>query len=110
MIDLSKTKIGDYISKFDPARRENVVNTLLNGEKFINLFEGDEGRIFLDLISDKVSKELRGLFSLIREGKYEDLEELRRVRQHCIAIDTLRTMLIEWAAELRTFGKHANNL
>lgn len=109
-MDVPPSKIREYVETFKPHQREYIANLICDGEAFINAFNEPKIKVVLDLISEQCANEFDGLFALIREGKYNEEEELRRVRQHCIGINKIIEIVVLWRNKLNTFDKHLDKL
>jgi len=109
-IDISHTQIKNYLDNFRPHLREDIANILCDGEAFVNAFDTRSVEIVLEVISSHVHNSLNNMLSMIREGKFEDQEELRRIRQYCIEINTINTLIVHWNGKLETLNRHLGNL
>ena len=109
-VDISHTKIKDYIDKFDPNTAEVIAHLIVSGESFVNAFESREGEVLLESVSELIEREMRGMLNLIIEQKYEDKEELRRIRQHCVAIDRFYDLIRRWKKKVEEFETRINKI
>ncbi len=110
MVDIAPSKIREYVETFKPQQREYIATLICDGEAFVNAFNEPKIKIILDLISEQCTKEFDELFTLIRECKYNEEEELRRVRQHCIGINKIMSIIVSWRNKLNTFEKHLEKM
>lgn len=109
-IDISHTQIKRYLEGFKPHLKEDIANILCDGEAFVNSFDTKSVGIVLEVISGYVHNSLNKMLSLIREGKHEDLEELKRIRQYCVEINTINTLIVHWNGQLETLNRHLKEL
>jgi len=110
MPNIPRSKIRKYIDQQKPELREYLATVICDGEAFINSFEDPKVRPVLDVISEQIYMEFEKLLALVKDGKFIESEELRRIQKHCIAINaTLRTLAL-WGDKLDTFEKHIEKL
>ena len=109
-MDIPQTKLREYLKKIKKSSREEVANVICNGEAFVNAIDSPSVQILLDVLSERVNSEFRELLILIREGKYEDNEELRRIRQHCIGISKMDEIVRDWEVRLNTLERHLQEI
>ena len=109
-MDISQSSLRKYISKFRPELRESIARVICNGEAFINAVDSPNVKILLDVITEGVVKEIEQLINLIRDGKYENEEELRRIRQHCIGINKIDEIIRNWEVKLNTLDRHLRDM
>ena len=64
----------------------------------------------IDVISKTYESEFESLMNLIKQGKYEEREELLRIKSHCIALDKLNDVLRRWKQRLNNLDKHMENI
>lgn len=110
MIDISQTKIRDYLDKFKPEVQEYVAHVICNGEAFINAFEDSKVKIVLEVMSETCNKEIEEMLNLIGEGKYNEEEELRRIRLNCIGIKKILDIVAVWGSKINSFNRHLEKL
>jgi len=110
LIDVPPSAIRDYLDRFKSEQRGYIANLICDGESFINAFDEPKIKVVLDVLSENCQMEFDRLLVLIREGKYEDLEELRRVRQHCIGVNKILEIIVQWKNKLDVFEKHIDKL
>jgi len=109
-IDISTTQIKRYLENFKPHLKEDIANILCDGEAFVNAFDTRSVEIVLEVISGHVHNSLNSMLSMIRDGKFNDEEELRRIRQYCIEINTINTLIVHWNGQLETLNRHLGNM
>lgn len=110
MIDISKTKIRNYIDNFKPDVQEYVANVICNGEAFINAFEDSRVKIILEVMTETCHHEIEGMLKLIDEAKFNEEEELRRIRIHCIGIKKILDIIALWGSKINSFNRHFDKL
>lgn len=110
-MDISTTKIREYIeSQVKPNFREYVANAICDGEKLVNSISSPEGESLVNILSEHIDKEIRALLNLIVAKKYDDNEELRRIREHCIAIDRIMDVVKHWTVKLNELDRHLSKM
>ena len=109
-IDITTTQIKRYLENFKPNLKEDIANILCDGEAFVNAFDTRSVEIVLEVISGHVHRELNDMLSMVREGKHNEVEELRKIRKHCIAIDTINTLIVQWNGQLETLNRHLKDM
>lgn len=105
-IDIPPSSIKNYIENIKPVFRDAVVNAICDGEALINVFETAQGNTLLKIISDKIVREIDEMMNMIRLGKFDTTEELGRIRKHCIKINGLTEMVIDWGTRLDALERH----
>jgi hypothetical protein len=110
MVDIAPSQIREYIDKFKPEQREYIATLICDGEAFVNAFNVPEIKIITDVLSEQCHMEFDKMMALIKEGKYIEHEELRRIRQHCIGVNKIFEIIAVWKTKLDQFDRHLEKL
>uniref|UniRef100_A0A6M3LQE7 Uncharacterized protein n=1 Tax=viral metagenome TaxID=1070528 RepID=A0A6M3LQE7_9ZZZZ len=109
-MDVSTTQIKRYLEKFKPELKEGIANLICDGEAFVNSFDAPSVKIVLEVISKQAHREIDQILALIREGKFNEDEEIRRIRQHCIGLNTILDIIVVWNSNLETLNRHLEKM
>jgi len=110
LVNLPGADIRTYIDSLRPQMRGSVLKTICDGEAFINAFDSDKVKIILDIISAQIMREIESVMLLIKRGKFNKDEELRKIQVHCVGISKYVELVEDWENRLIKAGKHITKI
>ena len=100
----------DYLKTINPKWQEFVAQQIYDGEKLEEALNSIEGQSLITIISNVYQSEFNSLMNLVTEKKYNEGEELWRIREHCIALDKLNDILRQWKGKLSKLNQHMEKI
>lgn len=109
-MDISTTQIKKYLENFKEDRKADIANKIVNTEAFVNATDSPSVKILLDILSAKAWNEMNSMINIIDSGKYEEMEELRQIRRHCIGLSKIYGLIAEWNFNLNKLREHVEKM
>jgi hypothetical protein len=102
---ISSEKVKSYIEGIKPNLRDAVLKAIIEGEGLSEVLQTEQGAIFMQILNDKLFREMDSMLGLVRSRKYETDDELRQIQKICIGINKLVELIVDIGSKLTALDR-----